>query len=106
MWEGLKQAVRDVSGLSPGSLHVVLAIVIFLVALLVLRRDSRAFWTVVVLQLVNEALDMIGDARSGQGVRVMETLVDTAITVGTAALMWGLALLLGRAMRNAFSAGD
>ncbi|WP_417310395.1 hypothetical protein [Devosia sp.] len=90
MWDALKQAIGGATGMPPAALHVYVAIAIFVVALILFRRAGLAVLIVFALQLLNEALDAFGDMRSGVGFKLNEAVIDTAITMATAAVLWAL----------------
>jgi hypothetical protein len=100
MWNDLKQLLLDATGLGPNALHVVFALVIFAIALLVLRRPGLAFLAVAVIQLANEGLDAFFDIRSGQGFKLGEAIQDTAVTLAAAGLAWLVATLIRRFRRT------
>lgn len=99
MWNDLKQFMLDLSGLGPNALHALLGVVIFCVALLVLRRPGLAFLTVVAFQVANEGLDAWFDIASGEGFKADEAVVDTVVTLAPAGIAWLFATLARRVRR-------
>jgi hypothetical protein len=97
MYGETKQILLDVTGLGPDSLHVLVALVLFLMCLLVSRRIGFSLLLVVALQMANELLDLFDDLADGSPLRWADMWIDTYASLVLPTVLSGI-LFVGRVM--------
>jgi len=88
MWHFAKMLIKDMTGLSDPVLHLFVGTAVYLCLALLIRRPIAALAIVVVMQLTNEAVDLVENLN---GAGLGGALEDTALTLLPAV---ALALLL------------
>jgi hypothetical protein len=99
MYGAIKQILLDVTGLGSDSLHVLVALVLFLMCLLFSRRIGFSLLLVAALQMTNEVLDLFDDLADGSPLRWADMWGDTYASLLLPALL-SATLFLGRVMAS------
>jgi len=94
MWHHFKSSLQLATGLNDSALHVVIGIAIYLSVVAVARRPWLSLAMVLVVQVLNEAWDLIENITRGG---LAGALIDTVLTVTAPTF---LALLMTKRRRT------